>query len=68
MRISDLPFVSAVFEAGADDRVFDSLLLVGPLVIGLIVVLGRSLVTETVAIAYIAVFVGYTLYRAVRTS
>ena len=68
MRISDLPFVSAVFEAGADDRVFDSLLLVGPLVIGLIVVLCRSLVTETVAIAYIAVFVGYTLYRAVRTS
>jgi hypothetical protein len=56
-----------VFEAGADDRVFDSLLLTGPLVIGLIAVLGRSLVTEAVAIAYIAAFVGYTLYRGVRT-
>ena len=67
MRTSDLPFVSAVFEAGADDRVFDSLLLVGPLVIGLIIVLGRSLLTEAVAIVYIAAFAGYTLYRGVRT-
>jgi hypothetical protein len=62
----DLPVVSAVVEAGADDRIFDSLLLIGPLVIGLIVLLGRSFVTEAVAVVYIAVFVGYTLYRAVR--
>ncbi|GAB7011444.1 hypothetical protein [Halorubrum trueperi] len=67
MKSRDIPFVSAVLEAGADDRVFDSLLLTGPLVIGLVVVLGRSLVTEAVAIAYIAAFVGYTLYRGVRT-
>jgi hypothetical protein len=62
----DLPVVSAVVEAGADDRIFDSLLLIGPLVIGLIVILGRSLITEAVAIVYIATFVGYTLYRAIR--
>ncbi|WP_144906809.1 hypothetical protein [Halobellus captivus] len=67
MKSRDIPFVSAVLEAGADDRVFDSLLLTGPLVIGLVVVLGRSLVTEAVAIAYIAAFVGHTLYRGVRT-
>ena len=67
MKSRDVPVVSAVFEAGADDRVFDSLLLIGPLVIGLVVVLGRSLVTEAVAVAYIAAFVGYTLYRGVRT-
>jgi hypothetical protein len=67
MKSRDIPVVSAVFEAGADDRVFDSLLLTGPLVIGLIVVLGRSFVTEAVAIAYIAVFVGYALYQAVQT-
>jgi len=66
MKSRDIPVVSAVFEAGADDRVFDSLLLVGLLVIGLVVVLGRSLVTEAVAIAYIAAFVGYTLYRGTR--
>jgi len=67
MRSRDIPVVSAVAEAGADDRIFDSLLLVGPLVIGMIVVLGRSPVTEAVAIAYIAAFVVYTLYRGVQT-
>jgi len=66
MMPRDLPVVSAVVEAGADDRIFDSLLLIGPLVIGLIVLLGRSFVTEAVAVVYIAVFVGYTLYRAIR--
>jgi len=66
MTLRNLPGVSPVFEAGADDRVFDSLVLIGPPVIGLIVILGRSLVTALVAIAYIAVFVGYTLYRAIR--
>jgi hypothetical protein len=66
MMPRDLPVVSAVVEAGADDRIFDSLLLIGPLVIGLIVILGRSLITEAVAIVYIATFVGYTLYRAIR--
>ena len=66
MMPRDLPVVSYVFEAGADDRIFDSLLLIGPLVIGLIVLLGRSFVTEAVAVVYIAVFVGYTLYRAIR--
>ena len=66
MMPRDLPVVSAVVEAGADDRIFDSLLLIGPLVIGLIVLVGRSVVTEAVAVVYIAVFVGYTLYRAIR--
>jgi hypothetical protein len=63
---SDLPVVSAVFEAGADDRIFDSLLFFGPLVIGLVVVLGRSILTEVIAAAYIAVFVAYVLYRGLR--
>ncbi|MFB6308044.1 MAG: hypothetical protein ABEH35_01820 [Haloarculaceae archaeon] len=63
MNLGDLPVVSAVFEAGADDRVFDSLLLAGPVVIGLIALLGRSIVTEALAVIYIAVFVAYVLYR-----
>jgi len=66
MTVRDLPVLSSVFEAGADDRVFDSLLLVGPLVIGVIILLERSLITETLALAYIAVFVVYTLYRGIR--
>jgi len=66
MKLGDLPIVSTVFEAGADDRVFDSLLLLGPLVIGLVIVLNRSLVTETLAIVYLGVFVTYVLYRGIR--
>lgn len=66
MRLRDLPIISYVFEAGADDRVFDSLLLLGPFVIGVIVVHNRSLFTEALAIAYITVFVTYTLYRGIQ--
>jgi len=66
MKLRNVPVVSYVVEAGADDRVFDSLLLIGPLIIGLVIVLDRSLVTESLAAAYIAAFVLYTLYRAVR--
>ncbi|MDQ2055548.1 MULTISPECIES: hypothetical protein [Halobellus] len=66
MKLDSLPVLSSVFEAGADDRIFDSLLLLGPLIIGLIIVLNRSLVTETLAIAYLGVFVVYILYRGVQ--
>lgn len=68
MRLRTLPVVSSVLEAGADDRVFDTLLLVGPLVIGVIVVLDRSVVTEALAVAYIAVFVTYVLYQGIQDS
>lgn len=66
MTLGDLPIVSTVFEAGADDRIFDSLLLLGPLVIGLVIVLNRSLVTEVLAVTYLGAFVTYVLYRGVR--
>lgn len=63
MKLGDLPLISYVFEAGADNRVFDSLLLLGPLVIGLVVILGRSLLTEVLVVVYIAVFVTHALYQ-----
>jgi hypothetical protein len=65
MKLRNVPVVSYVFEAGADDRVFDSLLLLGPLIIGLVILLNRSVITEALAASYIAVFVLYTLYRAI---
>jgi len=65
MKLGDLPIVSTVFEAGADDRVFDLLLLLGPLVIGLVIVLNRSLLTEALGVAYLGVFVTYVLYRGI---
>lgn len=66
MKVREIPVITYVFEAGADDRVFDLLLLVGPLIIGVIIVLERSLFTEALAVAYIAVFVAYTLYRGIQ--
>lgn len=66
MKLGDLPVISTVFEAGPDDRVFDSLLLLGPLVIGLVLVLNRSLLTEALAVAYLVALVTYVLYRGVR--
>jgi hypothetical protein len=60
----DLPVLSSIIEAGAQDPVFDGLLVVGPLVIAVVAVLGRALLTEGIATVYIVVFVGYVLSRA----
>lgn len=63
MRIGDLPYVGDPLEGGAEDQVFDSLLLLGPIIIVLIAVIGRSTLTTIVAVAYLSSFVGYVLYR-----
>jgi len=65
MNVDDVPIVSSVVDAGPSDRVFDSLLLVGPLVIGLVVLLGTNVLTRVIAGAYIGLFVAYVVYRAV---
>ena len=65
MKITDVPLVSNVFESGANDRVFDWLLLIGPPVIAFIAVLGRSTATQLLAVTYLVVFVAYVLYRGV---
>lgn len=66
MRLRDLPIISDVINAGPDEQVFNSLLLFGPLIIGLIAVFDRSSITEALAVMYIAVFVTYVLYRGVQ--
>ncbi|WEL16577.1 putative membrane protein [Halorhabdus sp. SVX81] len=72
MKLETLPFVSAVLESGADDRIYDGLLLTGPVVILLIAVLETtrtrflSGVAKALAIAYVTAFVAYVLYRGVR--
>jgi hypothetical protein len=65
MKWTDLPLASRLAEIGPNDRVFDTLLMLGPLLILLLAILGRSIVTEALAVVYIAVFLGYVLYRAV---
>ncbi|RZH66644.1 hypothetical protein [Natrinema altunense] len=63
MKLSDLPIVEEVFESGANDRVFDSLLLIGPVLIVGIAIAGRSWLTIGIAIAYVLFFVAYVVYR-----
>ena len=67
MNLGDFPIVGAVYESGAADRIYDGLLLVGPVVILLIAVLvtvfERSLIVELLAAGYVGVFLGYVLYR-----
>lgn len=59
MKLSDLPLVSLVQESGPDDPVFDLVVLVGPLVVLLIAILGRSVFTNALAALYIIVVVTY---------
>lgn len=66
MRLGDLPLIERVFEFGPEDRIFDSLLLFGPLIIILITVVGRTTATIGIALSYIAVFVLYVLYQGAR--
>ncbi|MGQ3413303.1 hypothetical protein ACT4ML_13690 [Natrinema sp. LN54] len=66
MRINELPIVGELLESGAEDRIFDSLLLVGPLLILVIALVGRSVLTTGLAAAYVVFFVAYVLYRGIR--
>lgn len=68
MRPQDLPWVGRVLAFGPDDVVYDSLILLGPLVVALFVVAGRNPVTIAVALGYVASFVSYAAYRAVESN
>lgn len=65
LNLERFPLVHSVVESGADDRVFDSLMVLGPLVILVIALLGRLAVTTVLAGAYVFSFVVYVLYKAV---
>lgn len=66
MKPTRIPLVKDVFESGADDRLFDTLLLTGPFLIIFVAVLGRSTVTTALVVAYLLVFVTYIPYKWAR--
>lgn len=68
MQAADIPFVRFILASGADDHIFDAFLLAGPMVIVAIVLLGRSLATTLLAVAYLVAFFGYTLLKGTTTS
>ncbi|ERH00853.1 MAG: hypothetical protein J07HN6_02482 [Halonotius sp. J07HN6] len=61
MGLPEWPLLTEVLNAGTDDQVFQALLLVGPVVIALIVLLGRSPITTAIAAGYLGVLVANTL-------
>lgn len=66
MSLDGVPVLGELLAAGPNDRVFDSLLLVGPLLIVAIALVGRTAVTVFLAVGYLVTFVGYTVSKAVR--
>ncbi|MFB6108365.1 MAG: hypothetical protein ABEJ82_05935 [Haloplanus sp.] len=63
MTPEELPVVGVVCEFGADDHLFDLLVLAGPPVILYLAVAGRSVPSEAAAVLYVCAFLGNVLYR-----
>ncbi|MFB6163227.1 MAG: hypothetical protein ABEJ86_07315 [Halococcoides sp.] len=57
MHFTDFPLVDHVVSFGPDSRIFDALLISGPLVIVAIALFGRNPVTIGLAGAYLLLFV-----------
>lgn len=66
MRIEAIPFVGSLLAAGADDHVFDALLVAGPIIIIIIAFLGRTPISAALAITYTGGFIGYIGYKGGR--
>jgi hypothetical protein len=65
MNPETLPYVGAVFRFGASDRVLDSILLAGPVVVLSMILLGRTPVTTVLAVGYVLSFTVYVVYKGV---
>lgn len=63
MNPEELPILGAVFRSGAQDYVFDVLILLGPLLIVGISIIGRTTFTTVLAGLYIGIFILYVVYK-----
>jgi hypothetical protein len=63
MNAADLPLVGLVVRTGADDRVYDTAMVVGVLLLAGIAALGRTMLTEALVVAYLVAFSGYICYN-----
>lgn len=67
MTVTEFPVIKHVFESGAEDRIYDSLVIVGPIIVVLIVVTGRSIFTRGLAVSYLLIFCTHLLIKAFST-
>lgn len=65
MKIENLPLISQVVAFGPDSRLFDSLLISGPIIVILIAVFGRNVVTLGISISYLLCFVASVVYTGI---
>jgi len=63
MKASDVPVIGLVIRTGADDRVYDTAMVVGVLLLAVIAALGRTMATEGLVVAYLVGFSGYIVYN-----
>lgn len=63
MTPRSLPLIRFLNEAGPDDRVFDGMLLAGPIIIVIIAIVGRTNLTSGLVWLYIIAIFGYVLYK-----
>ncbi|WP_436925075.1 hypothetical protein [Halosimplex amylolyticum] len=66
MDYENLPLIGPVFRFGAEDRVLDTILLAGPLVVLTMIVFGQSPVARALVGLYVATFAVYVVYNGVR--
>ncbi|MFB6109426.1 MAG: hypothetical protein ABEJ60_00930 [Halodesulfurarchaeum sp.] len=62
-----LPLIGRVIEEGADDRLFDGLLLLGPPLVVLIALLGRNGLTVALISGYLLAFVARVVQNFMRS-
>ncbi len=63
MNLEKIPLAGRVFQAGATDPLFEGLLLLGPVLLFLVLVLGRNSVTVVLTSGYVIVFVGRIVHN-----
>lgn len=66
MNLRKFPFFEKIVERGAENYVFNGLLLSGPVLIFLIGIFGRSVFTMILAFLYIFIFIFYTFFKSFR--
>lgn len=64
MKLTELPIIKQVVRFGGDDRVLDTLILLGPVLIALIAFVGRTPITTVLAATYVISLPAYVLYRS----
>lgn len=66
MTPEDVPFAETFARAGSEDPVFGALLVLGPVLVVVIAVLGRTEVTVALAAGYVGFLVAYIPYKSLR--